>query len=107
MASEYRVIWERDGCRVKRKRYASRKAAERFMRLLGPEPWVALGKDPNALVCCRGTLCDQNQCGCGGLTWREHLEAQREDIPALKSVRLETRTVGPWTAVPTDGTGEA
>lgn len=94
MASEYRVVWQRAGCRKKRKRYLSRRMAERFMVLLGPEPWTALGKDPDELVCCPGSVYDQ--CACGGLTYRKQSEETRKDMPAIEYVRLEVRSVGPW-----------
>jgi hypothetical protein len=61
------------------------------MVLLGPEPWLAFGKDPDALYCCSG-----DECGCGGLTVREQSDDERAKIPALEYVRLQERAVGEW-----------
>jgi hypothetical protein len=63
------------------------------MVLLGPEGWRALGKDPDAFMCCSG-----HECGCGGETNREHFEAQREAIPKLIDAWIEVREVGAWHA---------
>lgn len=88
---EYRIVWQRVGLRRKSKRFARKATADRFILLLGPEPWLALGKDPDQLFCCSG-----DWCGCGGNTWREHLEGQRKEMPPLLYVRTEMRSVGPW-----------
>ena len=93
---EYRVVWQREGLRRKVKRYATLRAAERFMVLLGPEPWSALGKSPDALWCCSGYECE---CGCGGTTVRQLSDEQRKRMPALLSVQMETREVGAWRAL--------
>lgn len=91
---EFRVVWQREGFKPRRKRYATRKAAERFMTLLGPEPWVALGRDPDEYFCCSGA-----ECGCSGLTIREESNARREEMPKIESIRLETRRTHPWELV--------
>jgi hypothetical protein len=60
---------------------------------LGPEPWKALGQDPDEHVCCNST-----ECGCGGDTWREHLLSSRGDMPPLEYTIIESRevTLGKW-----------
>ena len=93
--NEYRVVWQREGLKPKRKRYATLAAAQRFMGLLGPEPWVVLGKDPDALWCCSGW-----ECACRGVTNRQNSEDQRANMPKLLSVRLDEREVGPWRVAP-------
>lgn len=93
-STEYRVSWKREGLKVKRKRYATRKGAERFLRLFGPEPWtVYAGKytGPDDRVCCSGY-----ECGCEGLTYREQAERDRREMPKLEWLRLEQRVVGSW-----------
>jgi hypothetical protein len=101
---EFRVTWNREGVPPKRKRYQRRAAAERFVLLIGPEPWLALGKDPESLWCCSGY-----DDGCGGLTWREKLLADRKErtLPPLESVHVECRVVevGPWEPLARDGEG--
>ena len=98
-AREFRVVWRRKGIsRAKSKRFATEKAARRHMVLLGPEPWVALGKDPEALWCCPGTL--QYECGCGGQTVRQADEAYRAEAPPVLWVRIESRPVGKWKVRP-------
>jgi len=91
MATEYRVVWKRKDRKRQAKRYVSRKLAEKFMLIFGPEPWRAWApnKGPDSLVCCRG-----HECGCGGLTFREQ-EAAKE-IPPLEYVYMEQREVGKW-----------
>lgn len=91
--TEYRVVWKRDGLTEKKKRYMNLVRAKRFVTLLGPEPWIALGLDPDQYFCCSG-----RECGCGGTTVREHSEIQRKDIPAIEWVRIEKRkiAVGQW-----------
>lgn len=94
--NEYRVIWKREGMRVKRKRYANRVMAERFLKILGPEPWTAFQsrwnrKGPDDLLCCDG-----HECGCGGVTVRQHHEEARKTIPPIEWVRIEQREVGKW-----------
>ena len=96
MAKEYRVIWKREGLKTKRKRYANKPQAERFMVLMGPEPWLAQKsrwsrKGPDDLKCCSGHMC-----GCGGMTVREYEEDYRKDLPKLEWIRLEEREVGKW-----------
>jgi hypothetical protein len=88
---EYKVSYKRVGLDARRKKFARLASAERFIALLGPEPWLVLGKDPDDFQCCPG-----NECGCGGATVRESDAAYREGMPDLEYVRLERRTVGPW-----------
>jgi hypothetical protein len=99
---EFRVVWKRHGFHQKMKRYASLKAAEKRKLFLGPEPWLALGVDPDELYCCSG-----HECGCGGDTWREHLIRQRTEgrhpeddgMPPIEYIRIEKRKLSPWEAV--------
>ena len=97
---EYRVVWKRSGEGRKSKRYATIKGAEKFVAFLGPEPWTALGKDPDADSC----DCHDPDRGCGscGLTWRERLLNPRTrdefPIPPIEYARIEQRPVGAWVA---------
>lgn len=89
---EYRVVWKRQGLKQKAKRYATLKGANRFMDLLGPEPWKAFGKEAEEQYCCGGY-----QCACGGMTWKQHLEFHKKSgQPEIESIRLEKRNVGEW-----------
>jgi len=94
LVRQFRLRWKRVGCPEKRKLYWSERAAQRRIDLMGPEPWKALGKDPDARMCCSG-----QECGCSGDTWREHLLGQRGDMPPLEYTRIESREVtqGEWT----------
>jgi len=109
ITEEYRVVWKRkpfsidpDGGggktemfdpRPKTRRYSTRRGAEKFMLLLGPEPWRYYAPTRNAddLVCCSGY-----ECGCGGMTYREQSDKTREDMPDIEYVRLEVREIGEW-----------
>ena len=96
---EYAVVWKRAECVAKRKKYRSRPLAERFMLLLGPEPWkrdadrMGRPKDPDSYMCCSGY-----ECGCGGISLRQHYLEARKDLPPLEWMRLEIRDVeeSPW-----------
>jgi hypothetical protein len=96
--TEYRVVWKRRGLKRKSKRYMSLKAAERRITLMGPEPWKALGLDPDER-CCSGL-----ECACGGRTHREILLEQRngrmhEDdagMPPIEYVFIEQRPLAKW-----------
>lgn len=105
MASEFRVVWKRDGLRSKAKRFATRRAAERLIFILtDAEPWRAYLRDgdgPDDYKCCSGY-----QCGCGGTTYRQEAEDTRANQPKLEWVRLEMREVGQWSpAVTPEGRG--
>jgi hypothetical protein len=103
MKKEYRVVWKWSAypafdCennpitvnpRPKMKRYSTRRGVERFMLLLGPEPWKYFGANPDDYVCCSG-----RECGCGGLTYREQAEGKR--FAEIEYIRLEEREVGEW-----------
>ena len=91
MSMEYRVVWKRAGCVVKRKRYRYRKNAEKWITLLGPEPWTTYGRAPDDLQCCNG-----RECACGGVTVREHSDEIRATLPAIEWIRLDSRPVGQW-----------
>lgn len=91
MKYEYRVIWQREGFRKKRRKFAAEKNAERFMKLLGPEPWTAFDQDPDDMECCDGYMC-----GCTGMTIREWSDHQRKEMPKLEFARIERRQVDEW-----------
>jgi len=93
---EYRVVWKREGCDRKVRRYATRSGAERFLLLFGPEPWLAYapGCDPDKPDCCAGRKSDE--CGCDGMTPRQRAAATDAELPKLEWVRLEEREVGAW-----------
>lgn len=97
MSTEYRVIWRRvDSARPKRRRYMSVKRAERLLNMLtSNEPWLWVlefkDKDPDSLACCDG-----HECGCGGLSIRQHLTEKYKDMPAIEYARIESREVGEW-----------
>ena len=92
---QFRLRWKRVGYPEKRKTYWSERAAQRRIDLMGPEPWKALGKDPDDYWCCPGTPI--HQCGCDGITVRERL-LDRGDMPTLEYTRIESRevTLGEW-----------
>lgn len=98
---EYRVKWKREGLNAKRVKYTARKFAERRLALLtSDKPWEVLRIDPDTFQCCGGY-----ECGCEGLTVREHLEAMRARMPALEYAVIEQREVGPWSATPPEAPG--
>lgn len=96
---EFRVVWKRRGFHQKSKRYATLKAAEKRQLFLGPEPWLALGVDPDEQYCCSGA-----ECGCYGETWRQNLLGQRnqprfpddDPMPPIEYIRIEKRRLSPW-----------
>ena len=92
---QYRVRWKREGCDEKRVVYETERGARRLMLLLGPEPWLAFGYDPDEYQCCSGGMC-----GCGGQTYRQAMLDTRKTMPELEFVTLEQRPiqVGKWTA---------
>ncbi|MDP3767435.1 MAG: hypothetical protein Q8S13_05430, partial [Dehalococcoidia bacterium] len=96
--TEYRVVWKRVGAHEKSREYTTRRGAERFMVLFGPEPWNAYDRDkgPDGLMCCGGLRAGY-MCGCDGITIRQQHEAKRKDLAPLEYLRLEGRTVGAWT----------
>ena len=97
MATEYRVKWKREGLRPKRIRYTSMKSAERRLALLtSDEPWLYYGggNDPSDYQCCSGY-----ECGCGGITVREHCEQRRAEMPPIEYAVIECRPVGAWVSV--------
>jgi hypothetical protein len=89
--TEFRIRWKRVGLRPKSKTLKSRRAADRFVLQLGPEPWKAWGKDPHALVCCSGY-----QCGCMGATVGEEALAQRATMPVIEWIEVSVRSVSVW-----------
>lgn len=98
MAFEYRIVWQRDGLRPKRKRYARENAARRFVEILSStEVFVRPGESPEDYVCCSGF-----ECGCGGQKLRESLEIQMKEMPKIIALRLERRAIGEWEAMPVE-----
>lgn len=93
---EYRVLWQREGGKPRARIFQSERGARRLVTFMGPEPWKALGKEPDAPYCCsRGPA----SCGCGGKTNREHFLGQRggeRGITPLVSCAVERRAVGAW-----------
>jgi hypothetical protein len=96
--TEYRVLSKRQDTAVKDKRFRSLKAVrDRVGLLLSDEPWRFFGsagertRDGDGLYCCPGT--QHYECGCGGLTVREHALAPRENLPPIEWVRVEKRQV--------------
>lgn len=100
---EYRVVWQRRGMDRKSKRYAALKSAKKRVLLMGPEPWLALGVNPDEYHCHKGQSA-YNECGCDGLTWREHLLNARkgsmhqddDGMPPIEFIRIERRPVSDW-----------
>ena len=90
---EYSVTSQREGGRLKRKVYSTKRGAMRRLSMFGPEPWTSIGRDPADLWCCDGS-----QCYCGGMTVAMKMLDDRATMPKLEFVRLEQREVGEWTA---------
>lgn len=101
MGTEYRVIWRRiDSGRPKRKRYASKKSAEKMLALLTTkEPWTLLAgferKGPDDYFCCNDPTC-----GCDGVSVREYFDGKYKDMPPIEYARIEQREVGSWSLPP-------
>lgn len=94
MTYEWRVVWQREGCDQRRKLFQREHAARRRFLFLGPEPWLASGRNPDERWCCSGSGMDG--CPCGGLTVREHEAEVVKELPALIYVRMERREVKDW-----------
>ena len=97
---EYRVVWKRQGMKRKTRRYAHLKSAQRFVMLLGPEPWKALNVDPDSPHCR-----SPEECTCQGGTWRDYLERGREGygpdgMPHIEYVHIERRLTFEWDSLP-------
>jgi hypothetical protein len=101
--TEYRVLSSRVGNAVTVKTFRSaRQVADRIGRLTSPEPWRFYGsesdrlRDGDALACCQGTYHDE--CACGGYTVAQKAALERERLPPIEWIRVETRTVTrhPW-----------
>ena len=105
MKQEYRVVWKREGCSKRTKKFAQKKYADRFVRLLSdPEPWKAYGYKGDDYVCCHG---ERDECGCGGMTYAESFNQKREGLPKLLEVKIEQREVGSWETPAEGGEGKA
>lgn len=92
--TEFRVVWKRRGLSAKRREFKRQAAAEKFLLLLGPEPWRAYLKGDDGAddrVCCSGYMC-----GCGGMTYREQAEDRRKDMPPVEYVRVQERRCTEW-----------
>lgn len=79
---------------VKSKTFASRKQAERHVRILtSDEPWRewAPEKGPDDWACCSGG--QYTECACGGLTCAEARDKAREHLPPITWIRLEERQI--------------
>lgn len=94
----YRLLVHRTGNAVKDWRTRSRKALVRRIGILtSPEPWRFYGDEvtqrrgADDYVCCAGTVYDE--CACGGMTWAEDTKQRRENLPPIKSIRVERRQV--------------
>lgn len=90
--AEYRVRWKRQGMKPKTRFYQRAPALNRFLTLLGPEPWRAYmkpGKTPDDLYHCVGAP----DCDCGGLTYRERADQIGAEIPPIEWVSVEVRHV--------------
>lgn len=88
---EFRVATKREGQRINYRVYRTENGARRRLLLYGPEPWRGFRKEPDAFMCCTGA-----ECGCGGMTLREHTEQLRAKLPKLEFARLERREVSAW-----------
>lgn len=91
MKTEYRVTVKRVGLKPKHKVFRTRAGADARLLLLGPEPWKAFGKDPDARVCCSGY-----QCGCEGETVRGEMLSKRAGMPAIEFIAVSVRAVSDW-----------
>jgi len=91
---EYRVIWQREGSTKKRKVFQSKTGANRWFRLLTDKepPWNLYNiADPDEVDCCDG-----NECGCGGVTFREIFAKKSEGLAKIIHSEIQSREVGEW-----------
>jgi len=88
---EYRVIWKRQHCKIKSKRFALLGNAKKYMLLLGPTPWEYWGAKADDYACCSG-----RECGCSGMTNREESIKARETMQEIEFIKLEKRKVDEW-----------
>lgn len=91
MKTEYQVFWKRVGKAKKSRTFKTRRGADNFLQLFGPEPWKAMRVDPDTRVCCAGDMC-----ACGGVTYREQSAAQRKSMPKLEYIGVRVRSVSEW-----------
>lgn len=91
--TQFKVEWKRAGNAPKSRTVIGGKRANHLVTVLGPEPWLAHRQNPDDRMCCSG-----RECGCGGITVREHWESGRKDLPPLEWIKVEKRTVtyGEW-----------
>lgn len=99
---QFRLTWQRaangdagfETPMEKSKTFASRKQAERHIRILtSAEPWREWAPDdgPEGFVCCPGGAA--YECGCGGMTHAEKRDETRKDLPPITWIRIEERQI--------------
>lgn len=100
--TQYRLTWQRKDREPCQKIYANMKMVEKRLALMGPEPWKAIGKDPDACHCCSSP-----DCGCDGITVREYMEEVRKEKgwTPVQWVKIEARqvTTTPWNQIREEG----
>lgn len=93
-----------------KRRFTSRKAAEKRLLVFGEEPWLAFGKGPEDPWCWGSHPCDMArptgarysseedyECHEAHTTAREFFDAKRADrVGRLLEAWIEERTVSPW-----------
>lgn len=109
VVTRYRLTWGRRGGQVKSRTFIALKSVEQRIGLLtSDEPWRFFGtaddreRDGDQLMCCDGS--PHRECGCGGVTVREHAMAARKALPPVEWVKVEKRAVTftPWETVRED-----
>ena len=92
MKYEYRLVWKRNGVSVRQRKFTRLASAEKYQLLLGKEPWKYGGQSGDDYKCCSGM-----ECGCGGITWKEHSE--KMELPEIEFTRIDKREVSDWQKV--------
>ena len=88
---EYRLVWQRDGCVKKIRRFAKYESAKRYSLLFGPTPWKYSKANPDDYIQFPDT-----ESGHMGETYRERFEAQKEELPPIEYFLIERRKIGDW-----------
>jgi len=92
MKTEYRLVWKREGCEIKRRRFIHLKRVINFVKLLkNDKPWEQFNENPDDYHCCSGY-----QCGCQGETVENYYKEKYRDYPQIEFIQTETREVGEW-----------
>lgn len=111
MATEYRVVWQRepyrgDGGFVARpparkysQHYASLAAAQRKAMRLEGRIAESKGRDRDDFLCCDGSDYGGYPCSCDGKTWGEWEDETTAEWTPLAMLRIESREVGAWSPV--------